>query len=91
MRSFEDIALAIDTIKIIHESLRELVDLKTFLIHNLSHSIPMSPVLYLIWRFFIIPDTLIVSFRKDPTNLKPSFRDYNVKIPQFIFALKITG
>lgn len=91
MRSFEDIALAIDTIKIIHESLRELVDLKTFLIHNLSHSIPMSPVLYLIWRFFIIPDTLIVSFRKDPTSLKPSFRDYNVKIPQFIFALKITG
>lgn len=96
MKSFEEISSAIDMIKIIHDSLRELKDDKTALIYVLSHLIPVYPVLNLSWRLMIIPDTLILSFSKNllsfSSNLttKDLFRNLNIYIPEFSLTLNIS-
>lgn len=87
----EELFSVFDMIGIIHQSLVELNDTRSILRAYISSPFPTEPMFSVGWRFAIIPDFLLVSYKisriSDHSRLHPL--DFNVHIPFFMLRLEV--
>ncbi len=80
-----------DMIEIIHQSLVELNDTRSILRAYISSPYPTEPMFSVGWRFAIIPDFLLVSYKISRISDHPRIHplDFYVHIPFFMLRLEV--